>query len=180
MLDLTTRPLFGGAIECGVPATFIDTSEFRQVPDNQEVWVASHGNDVSLIVELVEAIELAQDDIERSSSRAEVHFTALAQDNGALAVEVTARESQSCTIAETAVRAEVVAGVQGVPKYGKIADTTRVHIALACLHLGQFDTDVLITLNVPASGAAIGQEQVLEVMRRVVASFELKDSSLFG
>ena len=52
--QLSSRPLFGGAIKCLVPTTFVDASVFRQVPDNQEVFV-DQGGDNSFIVELLEA-----------------------------------------------------------------------------------------------------------------------------
>mmetsp|Transcript_3374 Transcript_3374/g.5832 ORF Transcript_3374/g.5832 Transcript_3374/m.5832 type:complete len:238 (-) Transcript_3374:224-937(-) len=35
---LTTRPLFGGAIDIDVPSAWRDVAEVRQVPDHQEVW----------------------------------------------------------------------------------------------------------------------------------------------
>lgn len=45
--------LFGGAMEILVPNGFLDVSEIRQVPDNQEVFVSNY-SDASLIVELLE------------------------------------------------------------------------------------------------------------------------------
>ena len=36
--DLTDQPLFGGTLRLGVPSTWRDVSEVRQVPDHQEVW----------------------------------------------------------------------------------------------------------------------------------------------
>ena len=63
---ITTRPLFGGAIAAQLPARYADASDWRQIPDHQEVWVenqhlpnhevTSHGNEnsCSVIVELLE------------------------------------------------------------------------------------------------------------------------------
>lgn len=34
---MAPRSLFGGAIELGIPERFVDVSEYRPVPDNQEV-----------------------------------------------------------------------------------------------------------------------------------------------
>ena len=31
------RPLYGGALSCSFPGYFLDASDFRPVPDNQEV-----------------------------------------------------------------------------------------------------------------------------------------------
>ena len=50
---LKERELFGGGISLKVPVDFEDVSDFRQVPDNQEVFVSKH-SDATLIVELLE------------------------------------------------------------------------------------------------------------------------------
>ena len=47
------RELFGGAMRMGVPARFDDCANFRQVPDNQEVF-ADAQTDQSFIVEILE------------------------------------------------------------------------------------------------------------------------------
>lgn len=57
---LEERGLFGGGITVKVPKDFKDVSQFRQVPDNQEVFVSST-SDETLIVELLETPEEAQD-----------------------------------------------------------------------------------------------------------------------
>ena len=53
---LEERGLFGGAIIVKVPKDFKDVSQFRQVPDNQEVFVSST-SDETLIIELLETPE---------------------------------------------------------------------------------------------------------------------------
>ena len=50
---LEERELFGGGLSIKVPKHFKDVSSFRQVPDNQEVFVSNDSDD-SLIVELLE------------------------------------------------------------------------------------------------------------------------------
>jgi hypothetical protein len=45
-------PLFGGAISAQLPARYVDVSDFRPVPDNQEVWTDAD-KDESVIVEIV-------------------------------------------------------------------------------------------------------------------------------
>jgi hypothetical protein len=34
---LVASPLFGGAVEMAIPQRMVDISDFRQIPDNQEV-----------------------------------------------------------------------------------------------------------------------------------------------
>lgn len=52
-MELVDRELFGGALGIKVPKDFKDVSEFRQVPDHQEVYVSNDSDD-SLIIELLE------------------------------------------------------------------------------------------------------------------------------
>ena len=40
--ELVTRDLFGGALVMGMPARFMDISDFRPVPDSQEVLGVFH------------------------------------------------------------------------------------------------------------------------------------------
>ena len=47
------HPLFGGAVSLWLPKQFMDASDFRQVPDNQEVLLAGD-SDVSVIVEVLQ------------------------------------------------------------------------------------------------------------------------------
>ena len=47
------RELFGGAITVDLPTRMVDVSDFRPVPDNQEVWTDAD-RDESIILELLE------------------------------------------------------------------------------------------------------------------------------
>ena len=52
-MESITRPLYGGMVELLVPQSMTDVSDYRPVPDHQEVF--SDGlTDQSLIVEIVE------------------------------------------------------------------------------------------------------------------------------
>ncbi len=70
-------PLFGGAMSMSLATRFQDMSEFRQIPDNQEVF-ADPITDQSVIIELLSLQEEAGDD-----AAAEFHFGSIAQDNEA-------------------------------------------------------------------------------------------------
>lgn len=48
--------LFGGAMTVRLPANFIDVSDLRQVPDNQEVFLNSDGFE-SITVDILERVE---------------------------------------------------------------------------------------------------------------------------
>ncbi|VDN11243.1 unnamed protein product [Dibothriocephalus latus] len=53
---LETRTLFGGAFQILLPNSFKDVSTFRQVPDNQEVFVNDE-NDESLSIDILDAVD---------------------------------------------------------------------------------------------------------------------------
>jgi len=50
--------LFGGALTCVLPVDFVDVSQLREVPDNQEVWVRTGAgtSEESVIIELLEPL----------------------------------------------------------------------------------------------------------------------------
>jgi hypothetical protein len=48
--------LFGGAIVAPIPSSFMDASQFRQIPDNQEVFVDTKTQQ-SMFVELLEQVD---------------------------------------------------------------------------------------------------------------------------
>jgi hypothetical protein len=53
---MTTTDLYGGAIKAILPGSFTDASNFRQVPDHQEVFVNDQNND-SIVFDILERLE---------------------------------------------------------------------------------------------------------------------------
>jgi hypothetical protein len=74
-LKMQVRQLYGGSIEALIPTNTLDASEFRQIPDNQEVFVGSDSDD-SIIIELLEPATILD------------HFEELLQLNGVFKVEI--------------------------------------------------------------------------------------------
>lgn len=88
-LPLKPAELFGGAITTVVPESFVDASNFREVPDNQEVFVSMSDEDadVSIIVDILERVEPegAVSEEEEDMKAMEVHFAdVLAERSGKL------------------------------------------------------------------------------------------------
>jgi hypothetical protein len=76
---MAARELFGGALSVQLDPRFFDVSNFRQIPDTQEVF-ADATTDQSVIVDILE--------IHSSSNGvcpAHFHFDVLATDNSAIA-----------------------------------------------------------------------------------------------
>ncbi len=77
MAGLKQVALYGGALGVALPASFVDVSQLRQVPDHQEVW-ADAASAASAVVEIVEA----QGDV-ADAAAARFFWGDLAEANGA-------------------------------------------------------------------------------------------------
>ncbi|GJP45580.1 hypothetical protein CLOM_g12584 [Closterium sp. NIES-68] len=173
--EMQRHALFGGAIQADFPPRFEDVSNFRDVPNNQEVF-ADASRDESIVVEL---LEMKADVADADSSR--------------WFLEDLMREQ------EAQAGSTVSKGRQGA----EALNVVRVY--LANIRLRNVHTDVLITVNEPlfisdrsesaaAAGAAgVTQAAVQEasagvlgataggqVFQRLLSSFQVNDWGLFG
>ncbi|TYZ64718.1 hypothetical protein PybrP1_002531 [[Pythium] brassicae (nom. inval.)] len=192
----TTRELFGGAISCSIPGSFADVSEFRQVPDNQEVF-ADAQSDQCVIMEL-----LQRETGVRDEDSARFFFNEVASANGCAPADVEERHAELLSAAAApllgtdnradAAVVSVVVGDQRVAKFRE-GDGAKnvVRVFLANIRLPSAATDVVLTVSVPlqinpASSSARSfqfdnsAEVGAEVFKRAVQSFAVHDWSLFG
>eukprot|EP00128_Syssomonas_multiformis_P014956 Colp12_sorted_trinity150504_noHs@26973 len=186
---MSTRELYGGAITMTLPNEFIDVSQLREVPDNQEVYTHI-SNDQSVIIELLEY----ESDIPDEEAPA-FHFRQLASANAAEEYSqidiIQPLSPDALPHFEQQLPRFFLSGVQRVSKFnepGSARNTVRVHLVL--LRLPDQLTDVLITFNdplaispgsssaQPAEPAAVGL--TLDSFRECVASLKINDWSLFG
>jgi hypothetical protein len=170
MGEVGSRTLFGGALSCAVPPSFVDVSDFRQVPDNQEVFADASQSDSSLVVEILEQPVVADPSTDPSSTSVPVavadaaavayYLADLAEANDAAdgavfrgARRLTAEEMPQLAASSPAAAgcsAWVGAGDQAVSKVRE-GDHARnaVRVYAAVLRLPEINTDLLITMNVP-------------------------------
>ncbi|KAI9591737.1 hypothetical protein BDF19DRAFT_250823 [Syncephalis fuscata] len=157
------RALFGGAIEAVIPSTFSDVSQFREVPDNQEVFAATETEE-SIIVELLELDEDVPD-----NECAKFHFEQIAQHNESPETQII--NLVSLTTADlphlpSDTVGYLLAGQQQVAKFREKTSTSlnTVDIFMAVLRLRHISTEILVTVNVPvaigstSSSRAINQQ----------------------
>ncbi|KAI8137226.1 hypothetical protein BJV82DRAFT_583867 [Fennellomyces sp. T-0311] len=186
---MESRALYGGAISCTVAKTFLDASQVRQIPDNQEVFVDTVTQQ-SLIIELLEPVE-AQDE-----AIARFHFEQLARDNDAVSAEIqniqrAPAETTTPRLPPSTTIVHVLRGSQKVAKFDeakKMAYNT-VEIMMAVVRLEQVSTDLVISINAPvlvAPGSSDQQEagttilSVEEHMQQALHQLQVNDWSLFG
>ncbi|GBF95934.1 hypothetical protein Rsub_08057 [Raphidocelis subcapitata] len=190
---LQTRSLFGGAMEMAMPARFLDVSDVRPVPDNQEVW-SDPSSDQSVVVEILEHSAHVPD-----AEAGAFFFRDLAAESDA-----PAQQLEGCTslapgdvpgVPEASARV-VARGWQAVSKEREpAAAANRVRIDLAALRLPGRGSDVLVVLSsgadaAPGSSAAAaaaagagrraGAEGGGALLAAMLRTLAVRDYSLFG
>lgn len=164
--------LFGGAITATLPPSVIDVSSFRQVPDNQEVFLLELNDpkhDKSIIIELLEtpspdifaSFRLHLSDVTEQEEISDIHY-------------------QTISTNSKDTRAFLVYNHQDIT------------IIMGVVRLAQVGTDVLVTMNVPRDRSLPhGNEYMLEhflelsigesvgVVKGVVGSLRVEDWDLF-
>ncbi|KGG50833.1 hypothetical protein DI09_53p50 [Mitosporidium daphniae] len=129
---LMPKKLFGGALQVALPSGFIDASQFRQIPDHQEVYL-SQDSETSIIVELLDPLVEQKNAMHVLDS----HFQILAEDN-------------SCSfslILQKDLELNILLGVQAVPKFGKKTDFILVLLSVRSLE-APYNTDIVTSMNV--------------------------------
>jgi hypothetical protein len=182
------RALFGGAITCALPSDFLDISDLRQVPDNQECFQGPSGH--LLVIEILERQNEVSDE-----SAAEYFFRDLAESNGC----VLSDNNSNLIFYPASVLSSSLSNIQGLPPEATVCqgfgqqrvavgrDTdvagnprqTEVHdirVDLCVIRLPMQSTDLLITLSTPA----IIHTSDEKLFAQVLSSFRIRDWSLFS
>lgn len=201
---MQTIDLYGGAMRMCLPDTFTDASNYRQVPDNQEVYTDAETG-ACVIVELLSR----QRDVPNAEAGTFFFFD-LAKDNGCAREDVAELETAplplsaypklaatSATPSAAASRAQacdyacLTTGLQRIAKFNEAGRENAVAVALAVL---RFDvpvaTEVLVSLSCPAavhpgSSEARVVRRLLDAQERqhivqaALASLEVVDWGLF-
>ncbi|EQC31774.1 hypothetical protein SDRG_10563 [Saprolegnia diclina VS20] len=141
------RSLFGGAISCDVPSGFADVSEFRQVPDNQEVF-ADAVTDRCVIIELLQMEETIGE-----SATGTFYFNEIADSNACAPTDRHVAQAFTMPASEVhglQVPAHIAVGTQAVAKYKEAAKNV-IQVYVCCLRLPRATTDLVVSVTVPIS-----------------------------
>jgi hypothetical protein len=182
-----SRELFGGAVTANVPRDFIDASQFRPVPDTQEVFI-DDASGATVIVELLERVDHVPD-----AEAAAFHFEEVARQNRASAsVVVVANEPGRHP--ETGDFVQELLGRQKIAKFAEgdeSANDVAVFLGLRRLP-APHNTDVLVTVSyafdvAPTSSDArvqrqrpLSPEEVRQLGESVFQSLKIVDYGLFA
>ncbi|VDM32897.1 unnamed protein product [Hydatigera taeniaeformis] len=136
---LTQRPLFGGALQILLPSPVQDVSTFRQVPDNQEVFV-NPSNNQSITIDILEAVSPSA-----LPEAVNVHFQEIVNCNSASDSVVDSIEVQHISNGPPAV---LLRGKQKVSKFNRL-QSDLVGIAIMLYRFTDYSADVLVCFNDP-------------------------------
>jgi len=153
--EFTKRQLFGGAIEVEIPEIFIDASQFRPVPDSQEVFVPNSGDtNISIVIDILQRLDLPDVDA------CQVHFDDVIDGRDALGrlfqVEGPIREfthfgsTPVWLVQGTIASSYHPAPPPTDPNYFEAQKSLQyTFLLMAIIRLQEQKTDLLITVNCP-------------------------------
>ncbi|KAI0637189.1 Mog1p/PsbP-like protein [Trametes polyzona] len=173
------RELFGGAITTTLPTTLIDASDFRQVPDTQEVYL-SPTSGISIIVEVLQSVSAT--DLKEAAGQ---HFDALAHDNDAKSQSVNETFDLPNDSNGTTPNPVVLYGTQTVQKFNSAA-ADEVRILLALYRVPDKNVDLVLSMNVPMTstdGGAVSEDDwgtARDVFNAAARSLRIVDYGLFA
>ena len=166
--------LYGGALSAELPGEWFDASDVRPVPDHQEVWLEKAGPERSFVLELLEALDGADDE-----TAAREHFAELASMNEALGFEVLSAGGVADGAPVCATHGPlptcILTGTQSLPR------DVQLHVTLALVRLRAHKTDVLFSVCRPVTQTAAAQPaEDRRLLATLLNTFKVVDWSLFG
>lgn len=200
-IPTNTIGLYGGAVTASFPAGFIDASQFREVPDTQEVYVSQEVDD-SVVVDLLEAVP------ETGDGAVAVHLQEIADINSA-GKEFERVYSESVDVPSHKTSGTLTVAVEPARKWGRetalsseegssdandlLAEPMLV-LVMAVIRLESVQTDVVVTFNTPVTQRSdldkvkAGQPEDMPArvrfgvaaVRQLADTFTVQDWSLFG
>ena len=185
------KELYGGAMSIVVPKRFRDVSDFRPVPDSQEVFTCLDTSE-TLIVEILQY----QNDVSDEKA-AKFFFEELAEQNDASSFSILSSELLSVSSRPKLPSSTCVTFLKGIQDAAKFREKSKNKIAVfqCVVRLRNVLADLLITLTVPiqinlsSSSAKVVTDSVLKhgvdlrdsenLLRTMIHSFAVLDWSLF-
>ena len=185
------KELYGGAMSIVVPKRFRDVSDFRPVPDSQEVFTCLDTSE-TLIVEILQY----QNDVSDEKA-AKFFFEELAEQNDASSFSILSSELLPVSSRPKLPSSTCVTFLRGIQDAAKFREKSKNKIAVfqCVVRLRNVLADLLITLTVPiqinlsSSSAKVVTDSVLKhgvdlrdsenLLRTMIHSFAVLDWSLF-
>ena len=182
--------LFGGALSIHLPKRYIDLSNFRQIPDHQEVY-SDANKDESIIIEILERVNISD------NKAIKYHFNDISQVNESTQTKIIeCNKLKSNQINNDIYNKYYCSYLISTQKIAKGKDSKNksnlVVICLVLIRLNDYDSDILISLNKPiiihnesSSKSAINNIDDPQIginkFKSYIKTFKIKDlTKIFG
>ncbi|MES1916698.1 MAG: hypothetical protein MHM6MM_008495 [Cercozoa sp. M6MM] len=143
------RELWGGAFAARIFGEFVDISNYRQVPDHQEVY-AHADTDRSIIFEVVEMMDESDSRLAMQRHWEELCKANESPDHECAIRQLTQEEVPNFPHSHQDDGCWVARGTQHISKGRDSADAANtVRVSLALIRLPHVTTDLLVQSNVP-------------------------------
>lgn len=184
---LVPRALYGGAIEAHFPSRFVDVSNFRPVPDNQEVFQDAD-KDQNIIFEVVQQSEV------QDAEASEFFWKDLAKSNDAVEYRLTGKGVLDATDIPGVPEECSKLLAHGVQVIAKSRDSqkmaNRVQVSIVVVRLPSVESELLVTLNTPLEGGSSNSQtsaatmenarQAPQLFRRIASTIKINNWDLFN
>lgn len=166
---LNKQALYGGHFTIELingSENYVDASTIREVPDNQEVFVGKN-DDTSILIDLLERVP--ENDLIKAM---EYHLEDILYDLNKSAIKPS----------DEVIHKDVVKNDIVYHRLSIVANDECRDMYFALIRLEEFETDIIITYNLPSAHKLDIDEhdKNLDTFVTMVKSFTLKDKSIFG
>ncbi|KAF1987623.1 Mog1p/PsbP-like protein [Aulographum hederae CBS 113979] len=190
--EFHTIPLFGGAITVDLPKTFLDSSNIRQIPDHQEVYLDLNGL-TNVIFEINERVTPPDASTDEEAIRYHLHDIA-GETGDVIEVWGDVEKRDGGKVGPHPVLTLLATASATPHSTTKLSPQDFTPTFLTLIRLEKQETDIVLAVNVPHAKGEYEMEDIdlangklgplveaaKEVKERILASFEVKDWGLFG
>ncbi|GEQ72749.1 hypothetical protein JCM33374_g6437 [Metschnikowia sp. JCM 33374] len=158
-------PLYGGAITAKLSEKAIDVSEFRDVPDTQEVFLLEQTNklDQAIIIDLLESVE--EPTLPEIIS---VHLSDILDEPASYLAPLESFYNDN-------VQANVHTFLLKTASSKQDTDSVKLFMYVALLQVSKAQSDVVLTMTVPCEWGELDQEKFFDLAQKVVGGNSLDD-----
>lgn len=169
---LMSRKLYGGYFEASVPERFVDVSNFRQVPDHQEIF---HDYELDQVL-IVDILEYVKD--ENIVNAAKIHWDEIVFANKAENQKIVGEGTEGMKeLYGVTYPTFSLIGTQQISPYKQ--PVKNVTILFYLIRLKEYGTDILITMNFPKENV-LASDPEYQLFQSFLDSFKLNNPEIFG
>lgn len=151
--------LYGGAIKSDLPEVAVDVSDFREVPDTQEVYILERpdGLDRSIIFDLLEMVKA-----NTLPEIISIHLEDILEGPPTFLAPIESSKTEKGDF-------DVHYFFLKPPPSKQETEETKLYMFLCLIRLENVATDVLLTFNIPSKTGEVSSELLQKVIEDIMA-----------